>query len=416
MSKKLGSAIESIGLILYALRDFLIPWLPVFIVRLLVKKGEFGFLIHPQSLMDVQKKFPFAKFVSSRFIEKIIYRLPPLIGSRVTGLKGTDIQNKDQPVNGYIVICPLSAKQMHLDPKLAKRRILKTVQFAEKLGCKIIGLGALTASMTDGGTYLSDKVKTGITSGHAYTTSIILNMLDEVAKMLERDLRTLTVAVLGAAGYMGNPVSRLISQKKPGKLLLIDRQRKKQALEKLAKEISEPRKEVVEPRKVVVSVNISDLKEADIIVVVTNSLEVIIQPRHLKPGAVILDDTAPRNTSMELVMQRPDVLVLDVVANAPEVYSNFNFHFPIKNDVYTCLGETLILGARGWEQNYALGLFDYGLVDEISKWGQEMGFGVAPFRTFNQLVSFDKINKIKTFYQTAPVPVKDKQAHSIKKG
>ncbi|MHB8481238.1 MAG: hypothetical protein ACYDBV_00660 [Nitrospiria bacterium] len=390
-------------LILEVFRDFLIPWIPTFLVRLIIKKGTLGFLIHPQNLSDVQKKFPFTKNISTTFIEKIIQYMPPIIGSRITGLKSMDPDAKETSVNGYIVICPLSAKQMHQDPKLAKKRILQTVKFAERLGCKIIGLGALSASMTEGGVYLTDKVKVGITSGHAYTTAIIINMLEEVSKMLEKDLSSLTVAVLGAAGYMGNPVSRLIAKKNVGKILLIDRQRKKEALEKLAKEISEPRKEVVEPRKVVVSINLSKLREADIIIVVTNSLQVIIQPHHLKPGAVILDDTAPRNTSMELVIQRPDVLILDVVAQAPPVLSNFNFRFPLKHDVYTCLGEVLILGSRNWEHNYALGHFDYGLVDEITKWGKESGFGVAPFRTFNQLVSLDKINKIKSFYKSVEV-------------
>jgi fatty aldehyde-generating acyl-ACP reductase len=308
-------------------------------------------------------------------------------------------QNPEMAVDGYIIICPLSAKQMHQDPKLAKRRILQTVRFSEKLGAKIIGLGALTASMTDGGVYLSDKVKCGVTSGHAYTTAIIVDMLEGVAKIMERDLSTLSVAVVGAAGYMGNPVSRLVAKKNPGRLFLVDRQTKKQSLEKLAKEISEPRKEVVDPRRVVVSINLSKLKEADIVIVVTNSLEVIIKSEHLKPGAVVLDDTAPRNTSMELVLQRPDILILDVVAQAPDVLSNFNFKFPLKHDIYTCLGEALILGARHWQQNYAVGHFDYGLVDVISKWGQEMGFGIAPFRSFSQLVTLDKINRIKSFYR-----------------
>ena len=385
------------------MRDFLIPWLPTFIVRLLVKKGAFAFLIHPQNIADVQKKFPFAKYFSAGFIEKIIYYLPPLIGSRVTGLKRLNGDQMETPIDGYIVICPLSAKQMHEDPKLAKLRILQTVKFSEKLGAKIIGLGALTASMTDGGIYLSDKVKCGVTSGHAYTTAIIVDMLEGVAKILEKDLSSLSVAVVGAAGYMGNPVSRLVAKKNPGRLFLVDRQRKKQSLEKLAKEISDPRKEVVDPRKVVVTINLSKLKEADVIIVVTNSLEVIIKSEHLKPGAVVLDDTAPRNTSMDLVIQRPDVLILDVVAQAPDVFPNFNFKFPLKHDIYTCLGEALILGAQHWQQNYAVGHFDYGLVDEVSKWGQEMGFGIAPFRSFSQLVTLDKINRIKSYYKKSNV-------------
>ena len=385
------------GLVVGAIRDLLIFFLPGFLARLLVENGSYGFMIHPQSLADVQLKFPFAKHISPALVEKCLMIIPPLIGSRITGLKHVQTGRE---VTGYVVICPLSAKQMHTDRNLAKRKILQAVRFAEKLGVKMIGLGALTASMTEGGAYLTDKVNTGITTGHAFTTAIIIEMLLEVSRMLERDVSTLTVAVVGAAGYMGTPVTRLVAKKNPDRLILIDRQRKKEALEKLAKEISEPRKEVVERRKVVISVNLSKLIEADIVIVVTNSLEVIIKPEHLKAGAVVLDDTAPRNTSMDLVTRRPDVMILDVVAQAPHIHSHFNFRFPLKSDIYTCMGEALILAARGWRHNYALGHFDYGLVDEILKWGKEMGFGVAPFRTFNQLVTLDKITRIKSFYQS----------------
>lgn len=376
-----------------AIRDLFIPFLPGILVRILLKRGSYAFLIHPRELSDVERKYPFLKSLSPEMTERIIQGLWPIVGSRITGLRAP---NPGKDLTGYIVICPLSAKQMHQDQKLAQRRILQTVRLAEKLGCKIIGLGALSASMTQGGEYLLDKVRIGVTSGHAYTVAVICEMVEQIANQLEVDLGDLTVAVVGAAGYIGVPCARVLSKKKIGHLLLVDRITKVGRLEKLYKEIANT-------GRITLSTNLMSLRLADVVVVVTNSLDILIKAEHLKTGAVVLDDSQPRNTSMELMDQRPDVLILDVVANAPGVNAHFSFDFPYTDDVFTCLGETLILAARGWKDNYCVGEFDYGLVNQVLRWGGKLNFKIAQVRSFNQLVSPAKLNYIKSFYKERPV-------------
>ncbi|MCI0526293.1 MAG: hypothetical protein L0Y56_02395 [Nitrospira sp.] len=383
-------------LIVAAMRDFLILILPGVIARMLIRNGSYAFLIHPRDLSDVERKYPFLKHLSPAMRELIIRYLWPIVGSRIAGLHSL---NTGKELTGYIVICPLSAKQMHQDQKLAQRRILQTVRLAEKLGCKIIGLGALSASMSFGGEYLIDKVKIGITSGHAYTVAVICEMVEQVSKQLGVDLEDLTVAVVGAAGYIGVPCSRILSKKKVGHLILVDRVTKVGKLEKLHKEISNS-------RPISLSTNLTSLHDADVVVVVTNSLDILIRAEHLKAGTVVLDDSQPRNTSIELMDQRPDVLILDVVANAPDINAHFSFDFPYPDDVFTCMGETLILAARGWKNNYCVGEFDYGLVDQILEWGMKLNFRIAQFRSFNQLVSSDKLEFIKSFYKDRSVKCK----------
>ena len=392
----------SLKLIVAAIRDLLIPFLPTVVVRLLIKNASYAFLIHPRDLSDVERKYPFLKRLSPGFTERIIRYLWPIVGSRIMGLRsisGSNHKNHNKVnkvLTGYIVICPLSAKQMHQDPKLAQRRILQTVRLAEKLGCKIIGLGALSASMTQGGEYLLDKVRIGVTSGHAYTVAVICEMVEQIAHQLEVDLNNLTVAVVGAAGYIGVPCSRIISKKKVGHLILVDRVTKVGRLEKLYKEIANT-------NHITLSTNLMSLRLADIVVVVTNSLDILIKADHLKPGVVVLDDSQPRNTSMELMDQRQDVLILDVMANAPGVNAHFSFDFPYADDVFTCMGETLILAARGWKDNYCVGEFDYGLVNQILRWGETLNFTIAKFRSFNQLASPAKLDHIKSFYKDRSV-------------
>jgi fatty aldehyde-generating acyl-ACP reductase len=380
---------QTLILFLAAMRDLFLLWSPRFVARLLVRKGEFAFLIHPRDLSDVARKYPVMDRLPLGWIENFTRFFWPIIGSQIIGLNS--ITTGEEKI-GYIVVCPLTPEQMHYDKRLAKKRILQTTRLAEKLGCRLIGLGALSTSMSNAGEYLIDKVNIGITTGYAYTIAIILQMLDEVVDTFGMELQSKTLAIVGAAGYMGVPSSRIISeQKKIGKILLVDRPAKRPMLELLRKEIQTATTEV--------STTLQSLRQADIVIVVTNSVEVLIKPEHLKPGAVVLDDSQPRNTSKDLVWTRPDVLILDVIANAPGINCNFPFGFPHSDDVFTCCGEVLLLSAHEWKDHFAVGHFDEQLVHQIMKWSQSMKFKVAQLRSFNELVPKEKLEYIKTFHQ-----------------
>ena len=375
-TRKKRIVLRTFNVLLAAVRDLLILLLPSFFGRLLITKGDYAFLIHPRDLDDVSRKYTFSKYFNPKLVRWTIRHMWPVIGSRITGLKSLE---DGRELVGYLMICPITAEQMHTDRKLAQKRILQTVQLAEKLGCKTIGLGALSASMTRGGEYLVDKVKIGVTTGHAYTTLVIIQTVEEIARRKGINLKEKTVAVLGAAGLMGNPCSNLLAQNGIGRLLMIDRPQNQETLRQLTLGVN--------PHcQVDISTDLNSLKEADIIVVVTNALSAIVKPEHLKEGAILVDDSQPRNTSPALLKARPDVLILDVVASAPGVHTHFPLDFPCKHDVFTCMGEVLILAAHGWKDNYAIGKFDYGLVAEIADLAKAVGLCPAPFRSFNQLV------------------------------
>lgn len=388
-SGSVQSFYKAVLLLVTALRDLFILWSPTFVARMLIRKGDYAFLIHPRDLSDVARKYPVFRHLPSEWVESFTRYLWPIVGSRITGLKSL---STGETMTGYIVICPLTPEQMHYDKRLAKKRILQTTQLAEKIGCKLVGLGALSTSMSTGGEYLVDKVNIGITTGYAYTASIILQMLDDVVETFGMELQQKTLAIVGAAGYMGVPCTRIVAErKKVGKILLVDRPAKRPMLNLLQKEIKGATAEV--------ATNLQSLRQADIIIVVTNSVEVLIKPEHLKPGAVVLDDSQPRNTSRDLIWTRPDVLILDVVAQAPGITSNFPFGFPREDDVFTCCGEVLILSAHAWKDHYAVGHFDDQLVHQITEWSRALKYKVAPMRSFNELVPKERIEYIKTFHQ-----------------
>jgi predicted amino acid dehydrogenase len=66
------------------------------------------------------------------------------------------------------------------------------------------------------------------------------------------------------------------------------------------------------------------------VITVTSSVHAVIEPKHLKPGAVVLDVARPRDVSRLVEDQRDDVLVIEggMVEVPGNVNFNFDFGFP----------------------------------------------------------------------------------------
>ena len=85
------------------------------------------------------------------------------------------------------------------------------------------------------------------------------------------------------------------------------------------------------------------VRDADLVLVLTSATEALIGPEHLKRGAVVLDDTQPRNTDPALAQERPDVLVIDGgVAAVPGIRIRGDIGLP-KGLAYACLCETMLM-------------------------------------------------------------------------
>ena len=89
---------------------------------------------------------------------------------------------------------------------------------------------------------------------------------------------------------------------------------------------------------------------------VTSAVDAVIEPRHLRPGAVVCDVSRPRDVSVRVAQQRDDVLVIEggVVAVPGAVDFRFNFGFPPRTS-YACMAETMILALEGRYESFSLG-------------------------------------------------------------
>jgi fatty aldehyde-generating acyl-ACP reductase len=299
--------------------------------------------------------------------------LPPMVTGKVF------FPHQPHEPAGFLITLPFTPEQMLTLPRsrvLAK--LDEAVDMGRDMGAKIVGLGALTAPVSAGGRTLAKRTDVGVTNGNAFTAAMTLAGLEQLLRRLPSDP---LVAIVGATGSVGGCLTRLFARRHSGRLLLVARNRGR--LDVLA---AETRRDTVE---VEVSTEMDDVKRADLVVLLTSSSESLLKSEHLKPGAIVLDDTVPRNTDPSLMTSRPDVLVVD---GSLVDLSGITIRGPIglpPRLAYACLAETMLLALDEHEGHFAIGAARVDQAERMvvlaERW-RELGFNLAPFRSFGRLI------------------------------
>lgn len=278
---------------------------------------------------------------------------------------------------GHLITLPFTPAQMLTLPRSrVQAKLEEAVDLARDLGAKIVGLGALTAPVSAGGKTLAKRRDVGITNGNAFTAAMTLAGIERLLPRLPRDP---LIAVVGATGSVGSCLTRLLARRRSARLLLVARNRGR--LDALA---AETRHHDV---PVEVSTDMDDVKKADLVILLTSSSESLLKSEHLKLGAVVLDDTVPRNTDPALLTSRPDVLIVD---GALVDLSGITIRGPIglpPRLAYACLAETMLLALDGHEGHFSIGAAAVDQAERMfvlaDRW-RTLGFTLAPFRSFGR--------------------------------
>lgn len=352
--------------------------------------NNFAFVIHPiDPKKDVSRKFPLlGKVLPVPAINFFSRFFPPLYLSHITGCRSNGAGNE---IEGWFVACPYTPKTMlDLNPETVYKKIIQTGRLAEKLGARILGLGAFTSVVGDAGLTISRSLDIPVTTGDSYTVYIAVEAVREGARVMEIPLESATAAIIGATGAIGSVCVELLARD-VGELILIGRRSDALALIK-------ERAEAQGATRVRIATDLELLAQADLVLTVTSAVGAIIKPRHLKTGAVVCDVSRPRDVSREVVAQRDDVLVIEggMVAVPGPVNFNFDFGFP-PGKAYACMAETMVLAMEGRYESYTLGK-DIKLeqVDEIARLAVKHGFRLAGFRSFERAVTEEQIDRIRT--------------------
>jgi fatty aldehyde-generating acyl-ACP reductase len=342
---------------------------------------NFAFIFHPlDPKRDVERKFPLlGKYLPIPAINFLSRFFPPLYISHITGVRS---EATGKEVEGWFVACPFTPQRMvTLPPKTVYRKVIATAHLAERLG-------AYTSVVGDGGVTISRSVKVPVTTGDSYTVASAVEAMKKAAELMDINLSNATLAVVGATGAIGAVAAEILAEDIPHIVLIGKR------FDRLAE--VKVRCENV-GAEVLVTDDLNTLRQADLVLTVTSAVDAIIQPQHLKPGAVVCDVARPRDVSKRVAEQRDDVLVFEggLVEVPGPVDFHFNFGFPPKTS-YACMAETIALALEGRYESYTLGKdLTVAQVKEMNEIARRHGFKLAGFRSFEHAVPDEEVERIR---------------------
>lgn len=349
---------------------------------------SFGFIFHPIDIKkDVARKLPLAgKLFTEQQINFLCRFFPPVDISEIHGVVSESTQ---ESTKGWFVACPYTPKVMLELP--VNRVYNKLVDCGNRLankGAKIVGLGAYCSVVGDAGLTIAERLEVPVTTGDSYTVYIAVEAIREAAQTMGMELNEAKVAVVGASGSIGSTCAELLASS-AAELLLIGRDTAKLAAvhERCSGQFAD----------VSSSTDMKQIYDADLILTVTSAVHTVIEPMHIKPGAVVLDVARPRDVSRRVLEERDDVLVIEggMVEVPGPVDFGFDFGFPEAKS-FACMAETMALSLEGRYEDYTIGKhIEIERVQEIGEIATRHGFRLSGFRTFEKPVTATHIERVR---------------------
>ena len=331
------------------------------------------------------------------FLEKTIAYSPPLVYSKIDGIKSID----GTEAEGWIITVGGTPKQMmSRDPEFTYKRLIAASRMAEKLGAQIMGLGAFTKVVGDAGVTVAKNSPIPITTGNSYSSSAALWAAADAMKRMGlvqipegKERLTATSMVIGATGAIGSVSSRLLAMVFDEIILC---GRNEQKLLDLKNSICHDNPDI----KILTTIESdSYLPDADLIVTATSGAgKKILDITKVKPGCVITDVARPLDLRPEDIATRPDVMYIESGEIEVPVKNRLimrDIRLP-KNVVFACMAETIVLALEGRFEEFTIGRnIEWKKVKEIYKLGLKHGMKLAAISGVNGVYRQKDIDKIR---------------------
>jgi predicted amino acid dehydrogenase len=378
---------RTIRLITHALWDGIVPYLIA-----PSNPTGYAFLVHPRDITDVQRKYPFAKYFSESTVLRFIKGFWPITVSKIDGASSLNTQ---KAIDGWVISIPVTAKQMMDDREVALKHIIKAAKLAKKKGAQIIGLGALTASLSRGGIDIKKAVDINITTGRIYTSHIVTETALKAMRETGIPIDKVKVGVVGAAGSIGTACAQILALQGVRHISLIDISSKHSKVEQVHRELISTHPHITVDDEY----DLGKLSTCDVIIAATNHPEALIKSEHVKQEAIIVDDAQPSDVDEEIFINRKDVLALEGgVVHAPKINTHFNFGLKHKTDIFSCLAEAIILASLDHRSDFQVGTLlsvSKSDIDKISDAAKMLGFTVGHFQNDLRLYTDEDIEYVR---------------------
>ncbi len=341
--------------------------------------NKFAFVIHPLRVDFIHKHkwFRWTKYLPDSLVEAVAAYFPPIYLSRITGAQSPVT---GQRVEGFLISLGATPRQMmQHGERFTYERLNAAARLAERLGARIMGLGAFTSVVGDAGVTAAHEADIAITSGNSLTVAATLEAAKQaVLKMGATDLTKGRAMVVGGTGSIGSVCARLLAQAIHDVVLVSIEPDRLIELKRLIQAETPG-------TKVVIATRADDLiGECDLIVTATSAFgQRVVDISQCKPGAVICDVARPPDINDAEAALRPDVLVIESgeVIIPGDVDFGYDIGLPPKTS-YACLAETCLLAMEGRFEDYTLGRnIEMERVKEIYKLFKKHKFQLAGLRT-----------------------------------
>ena len=164
----------------------------------MTQPDTFAFIIHPiDPKKDVSRKWPLlGKVLTEGQINFFSRFFPPVYISEITGVRSIAT---GKTVTGWFIACPFTPYTMlHLPVETVYRKIVACGRKAESLGARLLGLGAYTSVVGDGGVTIAERLDLPVTNGDAYTIYMAVEAVREAARRMDLPMSSASAAVVGA--------------------------------------------------------------------------------------------------------------------------------------------------------------------------------------------------------------------------
>lgn len=365
--------------------------------------GRFAFLLHP---MDMSSYVDFDSTLGSLSQSQlddacsVFHGLEDVnwIGStRIVSPTGKSAYGE------FFLVGHTAAELTNMPRSEAIAAVREATLMAKERGAQIVGLGAFTSIVTQGGLALIDT-DVALTSGNSYTVfsayeAITLALSERGTLVDECDRESgPTIAIVGAAGAIGR-VSAVLLAHHVDRLILVGNPRRAAEHERIrlvnvaatvCQHLTERSSSITQggplwrhirdaPDLPKPGAPLSDFcdfvdrmeqrsehwqftqdiasaaREADAILLATSATRTLLEPEDIKANAVICDVSRPRNVSRDISTARPDILLIDggviEIPGRPDI-GQFGME---RGHVYACMAETMLLALEQHYEHHSLG-------------------------------------------------------------
>jgi predicted amino acid dehydrogenase len=376
-----------------------------------VERTRFAFVAHPLDVGDMRRFDSSLQPFTDAELEQFRSRMAPF--AKPFPIGGLIVRSADgKVVEGELIMLPyLPSEIVALPWNESLDLVQSAVDLAVERGAKVVGLGGFSSIVADGGLALRTPADVSMTSGNSFTTWAAIRAVEAACADRGLDPTSCTVAIVGAAGAIGQALSFLCAERMAELILIGNPRAGKASIGKLQSVAEDCKRHVVslaahgrtfpagtfaerqvrggslgapasDFRKMLTVTTDLDqhLPRAQIIFAATSAVLPFISSKQLGQNAVVCDVSRPFNLASDLTGERPDIrIVRGGLVQAPETSSlGFLEERGRQNVLVACAAETIILALCQYRSNHLCGRLDVATIEKIGVLAERMGFSVAP--------------------------------------